>query len=107
MMSAMPPLKARYRELLAQAKRVNPSAATLRPGLARDVVERTLAKLPYEITPGAASLYEWADGADGPFELLPGGYFIPLNQAMRDFTRFYKVARQLNPGHKVWRPAAD
>jgi hypothetical protein len=92
-----PPLKSLYRELLAEAQRVNPTtAATLRPGLSRDVVRKKLATLPYEITPGAASLYEWADGADGPFELLPGAYFIPLTQAMDQFKVFHKLAQQMD-----------
>jgi len=66
-------MKKLFGELLAVVKRVNPSmAATLRLGLGGDVVKKKLAKLPYAITRDAASLYEWADGADGPFELLPG-----------------------------------
>jgi hypothetical protein len=85
-------MKLLFRELLAEARRVNPAtAATLRPGLSRDVVKKKLAKLPYRITPDAASLYEWADGADGPFELLPGGYFIPLKQALNEFKVFHKL----------------
>jgi hypothetical protein len=96
-LSVIPPMKTLFRELLAEAKRVNPStAATLRPGLSRDVVEKTLARLPYEITTDVASLYEWADGADGPFELLPGGYFIPLEQAMSEFKVFHELAQEMD-----------
>jgi hypothetical protein len=85
-------MKTIFRELLAEVKRVNPSAAaTLRPGLKRDLVEKKLAKLPFEITPDAAWLYEWADGADGPFELLPGGYFIPLKQAIDQCNELYEL----------------
>src|SRR5262245_39335518 len=90
-------MKTLFRELLAEAKRSNPStAATLRPGLSRDNVKKKLAKLPYEITPGASSLYEWADGADGSFELLPGGYFIPLKQATDEFKLWHKFAQEVD-----------
>jgi hypothetical protein len=61
-----------FRQLLVEAKRVNPSATgTLRPGLVPATIKKKLAELPYQITPDAAALYKWVDGADGPFELLP------------------------------------
>ena len=89
-------MKTLLRELLEVAKRVSPlTTAMLRPGLARHVVEKKIASLPYEITPGAALLYEWADGADGPFELLPGGYFIPLKQAMDQFKVDHELAQEM------------
>jgi hypothetical protein len=97
-------MKRLYRELLAEVKRVNPSmAARLRSGLERALVEKKLAKLPYQITPDAASLYGWADGADGPFELLPGGYFIPLSEAMRDFRVIHKVTRDIDEEEDPYR----
>ena len=86
-----------FRELVVEAKRVSPSTATtLRPGLSRLVIEEKLATLPYKITLGAVSLYESADGADGPFELLPGGYFIPLEQALKEFNVFHKLAHEMD-----------
>jgi hypothetical protein len=97
-------MKTLYRELLAQLKRVNPSmAAMLRPGIKRDAVEKKLAKLPYPITPDAASLYEWADGADGEFELLPSGYFIPLKQAMGDFKIDHEFAQDMDEEKQPYR----
>jgi hypothetical protein len=90
-------MESRYRDLLSEVRNANRSAAApLRPGLPRDVVEAQLATLPYKITPDAALLYEWADGADGPFELLPGGYFIPLAQAMKQFKVFDELAEDLD-----------
>ena len=90
-------MKSLYRTLLAEVKRANPKmAATLRPGLSPELVKKKLASLPYAITPGAASLYEWADGADGPFELLPGGYFAPLQWAMKDFKISHKLAQDMD-----------
>jgi len=90
-------MKSLFRTLLTEAKRVNPAAtATLRPGLSPAAVKEKLATLPYEITPGAQTLYEWADGADGPFELLPGGYFMPLQKAMKDFKIFHKLAQDMD-----------
>jgi hypothetical protein len=86
-----------FQELLAEVKRVNPSvAATLRPGLPLNSVRVELANLPYRIAPEAASLYEWADGADGPFQLLPGAYFIPLQQAMEEFNTFHAMNQELD-----------
>ena len=74
-------------QLVCEVRRVNPGVlAKLRPGLPRSAVQEKLSALPFEITPDAVALYEWADGSEsGLFELLPGGFFIPLSEALEEF----------------------
>src|SRR5690348_9399659 len=97
-------MKGLFRELLTEVKRVNPSsAALLRPGLSRELIEKKLARLPWEISPDAVSLYEWADGANAPFEVLPSAYFIPLDEALRQFKAFDKVAQQIDEEDEPYR----
>lgn len=83
-------------QLLSEVRRVNPkSAESLRPGLPRDLVVEKLSALPYEISPDAVALYEWADGSDDTFELLPGGYFVPLQHALTEFWIVHGMRDQL------------
>ena len=75
-----------FDQFVSEVRRANPGAlSTLRPGLSRDVVVEKLADLPYKISPDAVALYEWADGSDEGFELLPGGFFIPFERALSEF----------------------
>jgi hypothetical protein len=86
-----------FDELRAEVTRVKPaSAATLRPGLPSSAIRTELAKLPYQITPEAASLYQWADGADGQLQLLPGAYFVPWRRAMEEFHIFHGMGEEMD-----------
>jgi hypothetical protein len=75
-----------FEELMAEIRRTSPAtAATLRPGLTPEFVKEKLAHMPFQISADAVALYSWADGATGRFEMLPGAYFIPLEDALLEF----------------------
>jgi hypothetical protein len=89
-------VKQLFQELVAEVRRINPSAAELlRPGLSPEVAKQKLAALAFQVTPDAAALYTWADGADGRFEMLPGAYFIPLNEALLEFEEVHGIRDEL------------
>ena len=75
-----------FEELVAEVQRTSPAtAATLRPGLPPELVKEKMANMPFQISADAVALYSWADGATGRFEMLPGAYFIPLEEALLEF----------------------
>ena len=75
-----------FEELIAEIRRTSPAtAARLRPGLPPDLVKEKMANMPFQISADAVALYSWADGATGRFEMLPGAYFIPLEEALLEF----------------------
>jgi hypothetical protein len=85
-----------FEELLAEIQRASPIAAeTLRPGLPPDRVKEKLAKVPFQISPDAVALYSWADGATAGLELLPGAYFITLDEALLHFELEHQMKDQL------------
>jgi hypothetical protein len=89
-------VKQLFQELVAEVRRINPSAAELlRPGLSPEVAKQKLAAMAFQVTPDAAALYTWADGADGRFEMLPGAYFIPLNEALLEFEEVHGIRDEL------------
>ena len=89
-----------FQELVDEVRRFDPDAVkSLRPGLPPDVLKRRFATLPYEVTPDAMSLYALADCADWsfemPFEMLPGGYFIPFDYAVAEFEEIHGMRDEL------------
>ena len=75
-----------FEELFAEIQRVSPTtAATLRPGLPPELVKEKVISMPFQISSDVVALYTWADGATGRFEMLPGAYFIPLEDALLEF----------------------
>ena len=75
-----------FEELVAEVQRTSPAtAATLRPGVPPEFVKEKMANMPFQISADAVALYSWADGATGRFEMLPGAYFIPLEDALLEF----------------------
>jgi hypothetical protein len=85
-----------FQELVAEVRRVNPDAArSLRPGCLPDLVKRRLDALSYKITPDAISLYSWADCPRFTFEILPGGYFLPFEEAFAEFDEIHAMRAEL------------
>ncbi len=84
----------RFREVLASTD--PDAAAKLQPGLARHSIEKLLSRLPFRITPDAIELYSWANGRfDDPLELLPGSYFISLENAIDEFDQLAPMRDEL------------
>jgi hypothetical protein len=82
-------------ELFFEIRRASPATAELlRPGLPPNLVKEKLAEVPFQISPDAVALYSWRDGSAPGFELLPGGYFITLEEALLDFELIHKVNHQ-------------
>lgn len=79
-------MKNLFEKLVVEVRLVRPAGiAALRPGLPRSLILEKFAALPYRISPDVVALYEWADGADDGFELLPGGFFMPLERSLDEF----------------------
>lgn len=79
-------MKALWDQLVSEVRRVNPKAVeALRPGAPPGQVLEKLSRLPYRISPDAAALYQWADGSDDKFEILPGAYLVSLDDALHEF----------------------
>jgi hypothetical protein len=75
-----------FEQLVAEMQRSSPAtAANLRPGLPAEFVKEKMANMPFQISADAVALYSWADGATGRFEMLPGAFFIPLEDALLEF----------------------
>jgi hypothetical protein len=89
-------LKSLFEELVVEIRRVSPNVVErLRPGLPERLVKERIAKVPFQLSSDAVALYSWADGANGGFEMLPGGYFIPLDQAMSEFDIFHQMRDEM------------
>jgi len=67
----------------------------LRPGLSLDLIQEKLANLPFRVSDDVIELYSWADGSDSAFELLPGGYFISLDEALVDCSMMQEMKDKL------------
>ena len=89
-----------FKDILAKTS--TKSLDLLNPGLAREEVEEKLSDLPFQISPDAVELYTWSDGVHSygvdkfidPLEILPGAYYISLDQALYEFNEFYKLKDQ-------------
>jgi hypothetical protein len=85
-----------FEQLIAEVQRTDPEVVRrLRPGLPAEIVREKLATLPFRVSDDAVALYSWADGADGRFELLPGAYFISLEEALADCTMIQDMKTEL------------
>jgi hypothetical protein len=74
-----------FEQLIAEVQRTDPEVVRrLRPGLPAEIVREKLATLPFRVSDDAVALYSWADGADGLLKLLPGAYFVSLDEALAE-----------------------
>jgi hypothetical protein len=85
-----------FQELVAEVLLINPDAVRqLRPGRSPDLVRRKFDAFPYKITPDAVSIYSWADCPRFSFEILPGGYFLPFEEAFAEFDEIHAMRAEL------------